>query len=176
MNGGCGDCARRAQSWERIHRWGVETFHTGSKHNDHRLAEAIRDTEAWGGLMSDLIDTVESNSTLIETGNQFDNETRVRDLIGRMRAAGIDTRGQTWIAIGRKTQRALDTAQAILRDEEISILAIPHYSGAANGAIVRRFAQSHSVTENPQGLSVGQELSVDQKYRLLVQDVLKPIK
>lgn len=176
MNGGCGDCARRAQSWERIHRWGVETFHTGSKHNDHRLAEAIRDTEAWGGLMADLIDTVESNSTLIETGNQFDNETRVRDLIGRMRAAGIDTRGQTWIAIGRKTQRALDTAQAILRDEEISILAIPHYSGAANGTIVRRFAQSHSVTENPQGLSVGQELSVDQKYRLLVQDVLKPIK
>lgn len=49
-------------------------FHTGPKHNDHFIAEAVRDTAYWGSYMTDLFRQVESNSQLV-TNNSADIES-----------------------------------------------------------------------------------------------------
>jgi hypothetical protein len=108
--------------------WAV--FHTGPKHNDHFIAEALRDTPYWGAYMTDLFRQVESRSSLVRN-NATDLETLLTQI-----AVVNDTRPVHLIPFGGKAHESLRAHQGRLADSGLvaGITRVPHYSGS-NGQV-----------------------------------------
>ncbi len=105
-------------------------FHTGPKHNDHFIAEALRGTPYWGAYMTDLFRQVESKSSLV-TNNRADIET----LLVQIEVVN-EGRPVHLIPFGSKAYRSLLVHEKRLADSGLvsGVTSIPHYSGS-NGRI-----------------------------------------
>jgi hypothetical protein len=108
--------------------WSV--FHTGPKHNDDFIAEALRGTPYWGAYMTDLFRQVESKSSLV-TNNSADIETLLVHI-----AALNDGQPVHLIPFGGKTHESLLAHEKRLTDSGLvsRMTRIPHYSGS-NGRV-----------------------------------------
>ncbi|MFC6294703.1 hypothetical protein ACFQH1_05765 [Lactiplantibacillus daoliensis] len=93
-------------------------FHGQKKSADSRLAAAVYGTAVWGTFMTDLSNTIDSDSTRIKF-----IEANVAQLEAHLDELGIP-RDATLIAMGKKTATALD--QFATRP----VAQIPHYSRA----------------------------------------------
>lgn len=110
--------------------WSV--FHTGPKHNDHFIAEAVRGTPYWGAYMTDLFRQVESRSSLV-MNNAADLETLLAQI-----AVVNARRPVRLIPFGGKAHEALCAHEKRLAHSGLvaEITRIPHYSGS-NGRVHR---------------------------------------
>jgi hypothetical protein len=108
--------------------WAV--FHTGPKHNDHFIAEALRGTQYWGAYMTDLFRQVESKSSLV-VNESADIET----LLGQL---AIVNGGQPvhLIPFGGKAHKSLCAHEKRLAQSGLVswVTQVPHYSGS-NGRV-----------------------------------------
>ena len=106
-------------------------FHTGPKHNDHLIAEALRETPYWGAYMTDLFSQVESRSSRVAN-----NSADIERLLEQIETVN-EGRSVHLIPFGLKTEKALAAHEKRLDDSGlVSRVAtgIPHYSGS-NGKI-----------------------------------------
>jgi hypothetical protein len=108
--------------------WSV--FHTGPKHNDHFIAEALRGTPYWGAYMTDLFRQIESKSSLV-TNNSADIESLLAQI-----ATVNDGQPVHLIPFGGKTYESLCANETRLTDSGLvsRVTRIPHYSGS-NGRV-----------------------------------------
>jgi hypothetical protein len=108
--------------------WAV--FHTGPKHNDHFIAEALRGTPYWGSYMTDLFRQVESRSSLVRN-NAADIETLLRQI-----AVVNEGKPVHLITFGGKAHESLLAHERRLADSGLvaETTKIPHYSGS-NGRV-----------------------------------------
>jgi hypothetical protein len=111
-----------------------QNFHTGSKHNDHFLAEAFRDTPHWGGYMTDLLSEFNSDSTSVDV-SPVAVRSDVAELIDELLTLGVSD--PLFILLGQKTARAFRDHEGVLAPAlglaRLRSVEVPHYS-AANGA------------------------------------------
>lgn len=122
-----------AADWDPESSW--VNFHAGGRHNDHLLAEALRDTPAWGGYLADLHPTIiESDSTRVRPHTELVTSA-VESLVGQIRRLGSPD--PMIVCIGKGALAGVTDNLALLRDElripEPLVVGIPHYSGANNG-------------------------------------------
>lgn len=108
--------------------WSV--FHTGSKHNDHFIAEALRGTPCWGAYMTDLFRQVESRSSLVRN-NAADLETLLTQIAAVNNGQPVHLipfRGMAYESLRAREKRLADSGLVA------GITKIPHYSGS-NGRV-----------------------------------------
>lgn len=107
-------------------------FHTGPRHNDHFIAEALRCTPYWGAYMTDLFRQVESKSSLVRT-NSGDIETLLTQIAALNGGQPVHL-----IPFGGKANEALCAHRKRLANSGLvtRVTRIPHYSGS-NGRIHR---------------------------------------
>ena len=122
-----------AAAWDPEDAW--VNFHGGRRHNDHLLAEAFRDTPAWGGYLADLHPTiVESDSRLVTPRAEL-VASAVQSLAEQIRLLGAPD--PLVVCIGRGSHNRvldhLDTLRRALDNPGLEVVGIPHYSGANNG-------------------------------------------
>jgi len=105
-------------------------FHTGPRHNDHFIAEALRGTPYWGSYMTDLFRQVESRSSLVRN-NSGDIETLLAQI-------AVVNGGQPvhLIPFGVKARKSLCAHKERLASSGLvaQVTEIPHYGGS-NGNI-----------------------------------------
>ena len=130
----------RGWSKEGATKWG--TFHTPG-HNDHMLAEAFRDTQHWGGYMTDLLSEVNSKSNTLDWSADT-VAADVADLVEELKFLEVDD--PLFILIGKDAASAFDQRSegiaSALGLPPLRSVKIPHYSsanGATHGNSPRRF-------------------------------------
>lgn len=114
-------------------------WHRGARSNDHLIAEALRGTPLWGSYMTDLLQTIDSDSAVIATALAADPlvaHDGVRRLIRQLRELGSDEQPPALVCFGALVHRSLLAHAALLEDElgvaPGRILRVLHYSGTAS--------------------------------------------
>lgn len=115
-----------------------DTFHTGVKHNDHVLGEALRGTPAWGAFMRDVSEQEESDSALVQAG-AADLKKVLDDL-----AFLIPDADPVLVPLGSKATKAVEEFNRSSVPKRY--VSLPHYSGQNGDAVKveheRRFGPS----------------------------------
>lgn len=119
-------------------------FHTGRKHNDHFLAHALRDTDLWGGYMTDFYSQIESklhkvDRSAIVTGKD------VSDLADEIKQLGaVDPLfvliGGDAMQLTKEPHRGTIAHAVDVDSESLRWIHVPHYSGS-NGGVHRGKAE-----------------------------------
>jgi hypothetical protein len=114
-------------------------WHHGPRSNDHLIAEALRGTPLWGSYMTDLVQTIESDSAVIAAALAVDPAVvhdGVLRLLDQLHRLGSDGRQVALVCFGALVHRSV-LAHAGLLEDELGIEArhihrVLHYSGSAS--------------------------------------------
>jgi len=127
-------------------------FHVGGKHNDHLLAEALRDTPWWGAYMTDLFPFPTSESSCLKSivnDNPEQASSWIKEFNDEMVKLGRNELKLACLGTFVKEQvdKWLVNPKTRLQNVSINykVLYLPHYSGL-NSNKIKSLADEHKIS------------------------------